>query len=276
MREGTTEVDGLQIRYLEEGEGPAVLLLHGASLGSSGDVYARNLGPLAAGGVRAIAPDRPGYGRSGGPDDPTLAGHFRFALGFLDALGLASAVIVGHSQQGNTAATLALDQPDRVPRAVILGTGGLLPPVPGDDAVPGAGETLSGEPTVAQTRARMEEDLYDHALITPEALELRHRMSLGPAFRYYQQRAAGRPGGGAAGAGEPLWQRVGANPERFLLLYGRQDKPTTAARCERARELFPNLRLVLFDRCRHLVQWDQADAFVRLTLEFVREAVPAS
>src|SRR5919202_1920086 len=86
MRERTTEVDGLSI-----------VLLHGASVGSSGDVFARNVGPLAAGGLRAIAPDRPGYGRSGGPDDPTLAGHCRFALGFLDALGLASAVIVGHS-----------------------------------------------------------------------------------------------------------------------------------------------------------------------------------
>lgn len=276
MIERTTEVDGLPIRYLEEGVGPAVLLLHGASLGSSGDVFARNLGPLAAGGLRAIAPDRPGYGRSGGPDDPTLAGHRRFALGLLDALGLASAVIVGHSQQGNTAAALALEQPDRVPRAVILGGGGLLPPVPGDDAAPGGGEKLTREPTVEQTRAQMEEDLYHHALITPETLEVRHQMSLGSAFTYYRQRAAGRPAGGAAAAGEPLWRRVGSHPERFLLLYGRQDKPTTAARCERARELFPRLRLVLFDQCSHLVQWDQADEFVRLTLEFAREAVPAS
>ncbi|HZS01129.1 MAG TPA: alpha/beta fold hydrolase [Chloroflexota bacterium] len=276
MRERTTEVDGLPIRYLEAGEGPVVLLLHGASLGSSADVFARNLGPLAAGGLRAIAPDRPGYGRSGGPDDPTLAGHRRFALGFLDALGLPSAVLVGHSQQANTAAALALDQPDRVPRAVVLGGGGLLPPVPGDDAAPGGGERLTQEPTIEQTRAHLEEDLYDHSLITPEALALRHAMSLGAPFAYYTRRAAGGPGGGGAAAGEPLWQRVGTHPERFLLLYGRQDKPTTAARCARARELFPDLRLVLFDRCGHLVQWDQAEAFVRLTLAFVRDAVPAS
>jgi 4,5:9,10-diseco-3-hydroxy-5,9,17-trioxoandrosta-1(10),2-diene-4-oate hydrolase len=275
MREHTTEVDGLPIRYLEEGDGPAVLLLHGASLGSSGDVFARNLGPLAAGGLRVIAPDRPGYGRSGGPDDPTLAGHRRFALGFLDALGVPSAMIVGHSQQGNTAAALALEQPDRVPRALILGGGGLLPPVPGDEAVPGSAERLTHEPTLEQTRALMEEDLYHHALITPEALAIRHEMSLGSAFTYYGQRTSGRPGGGAA-AGEPLWQRVGTHPERFLLLYGRQDKPTTAARCARAQELFPGLRLVLFDECSHLVQWDQADEFVLLALEFAREAVPSS
>ena len=37
------EVDGLTTRYLEEGKGPAVILLHGASLGSSADVWERNL-----------------------------------------------------------------------------------------------------------------------------------------------------------------------------------------------------------------------------------------
>ena len=44
-------VDGLRTRYIEEGEGPPVLLLHGASLGSSADVFIRNLGPARARGL---------------------------------------------------------------------------------------------------------------------------------------------------------------------------------------------------------------------------------
>ena len=43
-------VDGLQLRYIEEGSGPSVLFLHGASLGSSADVFLRNLGPFAKAG----------------------------------------------------------------------------------------------------------------------------------------------------------------------------------------------------------------------------------
>jgi pimeloyl-ACP methyl ester carboxylesterase len=50
-------VDGLKLRYIEEGEGPAVLLLHGASLGSSADVFIRNLTPLAR--AQAVAYDHP-------------------------------------------------------------------------------------------------------------------------------------------------------------------------------------------------------------------------
>ena len=37
------QVDGLKTRYIEDGAGPAAILLHGASLGSSADVFERNL-----------------------------------------------------------------------------------------------------------------------------------------------------------------------------------------------------------------------------------------
>ena len=50
-------VDGLQLRYIEEGSGPSLLFLHGASLGSSADVFLRNLGPFARAGFRAVAVD---------------------------------------------------------------------------------------------------------------------------------------------------------------------------------------------------------------------------
>jgi hypothetical protein len=47
-------VDGQKLRYIEEGSGPSVLFLHGASLGSSADVFLRNLGPFANAGFRAV------------------------------------------------------------------------------------------------------------------------------------------------------------------------------------------------------------------------------
>jgi pimeloyl-ACP methyl ester carboxylesterase len=275
MPEQAVRVDSQQVRYLEEGEGQPVVLLHGASLGSSGDVFERNLRPLAEGGLRAIAPDRPGYGLSQGPGDRSSAGHRQFVLGLLDALDIESAIVVGHSQQGSVAAQLALEAPDRVPRAIVLGGGGVLPPLPeGGDGPEGEGERLQTEPTLEQTRALLEANLYNHALITPEVLEQRHRLSVGRNFAFYSQPPANRAGGAPSPA-EPLWQRVGANPEQFLLIFGRQDKPTTARRCERARELFPRLRLILLDQCGHLVQWDHADEFVRQTIAFAHAPSPA-
>ena len=69
MGENFIEVEGLRIRYLEQGAGPAVILLHGASLGSSADVWTDSIAALAKQGLRAIAVDLPGFGLSDNPLD---------------------------------------------------------------------------------------------------------------------------------------------------------------------------------------------------------------
>src|SRR5581483_3670894 len=173
-------VDGLNIRYLEEGRGPAVILLHGAALGSSADVWEQHLAPLAARGLRAVAPDRPGYGRSPDPADPSSAYQQAFILSFMDALGIDKAGLVGHSQTGNFAVALALQHPERISRILVLGTGSLLPPPEGGQA-----------PTRDDVRHVLEQQLWNHALITPELVEKRYEMSLG----HVRARPAAAPGG---------------------------------------------------------------------------------
>lgn len=125
-------VNGLRLRYIEQGTGQPVILLHGASLGSSADVFIRNLQPLADGGVRPIAYDQPGFGLSDTPTDLSVAYRRDSIIGLLDALGLEKAAIVGHSQAGNMAFATALAHPDRIASVVVLGTGSLLPPLPDD------------------------------------------------------------------------------------------------------------------------------------------------
>jgi hypothetical protein len=61
------EVDGLKTRYIEACSSPAAILWHGASLGSSADVFEKKLGPVADAGVCAIAYDQPGFGRTDNP-----------------------------------------------------------------------------------------------------------------------------------------------------------------------------------------------------------------
>src|SRR6478735_4260934 len=127
MNERTLRVDGLNARLLEEGQGAPVLLLHGASLGSSADVWTRNLAPLAAHGLRVIAPDLPGFGETDNPKDHSVAYRRRFVLSFMDALKIERAALVGHSQAGRIALDLALEHPERISKVVVLATGSLLP-----------------------------------------------------------------------------------------------------------------------------------------------------
>ena len=81
-------VDGLKLRYIEAGSGPSVLFLHGASLGSSADVFLRNLGPFAKAGFRAVAFDYPGFGLSDVPAKQSTAQQRNSIPKFIDAAGL--------------------------------------------------------------------------------------------------------------------------------------------------------------------------------------------
>ena len=113
------EVDGLSLHYLVEGRGPAVVLLHG--LGGFAQSWRHNIAPLASRGT-VYAVDLPGFGRSAKPRTRYGLAYFARALhGFLDALGIAQASLVGHSLGAAVAVTYALTHPTRVERLALLG-----------------------------------------------------------------------------------------------------------------------------------------------------------
>jgi pimeloyl-ACP methyl ester carboxylesterase len=273
------EVDGSNARYLEEGRGVPAILLHGSSLGSSADVFRRNLRPLGAGGVRAIAVDLPGFGKSDPAYDLSGAARNAFILRFMDALGLERVALIGHSSSGGPAVSIAHKYPDRVSHVIVLGTGSLLPPLEAQGAKVGGREgaaqarleerMVKKEPTLADTRALLEANLFNHDLITDEELALRHENSIGRCFEQFARRhaAAGEEGGKSSA---PLWQRLVELEQPLLLIYGRNDRARAEERARLLLRYYPQLDLHLADNCKHLVPWDAADLFHRLAVPFLR------
>lgn len=264
-------VDGLSIRYVEAGAGLPLILLHGASLGSSADVFLRNLGPLAAAGFRPIAFDQPGFGLSDNPADFSVGYRKKSIMGFIDALGLEKAVLVGHSQAGNMAVANAFENPDRISHVIILGTGSLLPPLPGGAAkkkAPVEGrEGTPQEPSVEETRKLLEATLFHHAFITDDELALRQSRSIGKNFTAFVAR--GKVSGGGGKGGTPLWQQIATSPVPIRLIFGREDRANAYERAMLLKETYPDIDLHIVDGCKHLVPWDAADEYVRLTAEFL-------
>jgi 2-hydroxy-6-oxonona-2,4-dienedioate hydrolase len=276
------KVDGRNVRYLEEGSGVPAILLHGSSLGSSADVFRRNLHALGRRGIRAIAVDLPGFGKSDAADALSAAPRKTFVLRFMDALGLKRAALIGHSSAGSGVVSLALEHPERVSHVIILGTGSLLPPLETAAGKVGArGEAAQArleermvrhEPTLEDTRALLEANLFHHELITPEELELRHQNSIGPCFEQFVLRHAQAQEGGGGGKSKdavPLWQRLTELKMPLLLIYGREDRARAAERATLLRERYPQLDLHFADGCKHLVPWDAAELFHRLAVPFL-------
>jgi pimeloyl-ACP methyl ester carboxylesterase len=270
-------VAGLRTRYIEEGQGPAVILLHGASLGSAADVFRRNLAPLAAFGLRVIAYDQPGFGLSDDPPDWGIGFRTKFILQFMDALGIDKAALVGHSQAGNMAAELALSNPDRITRIAVLGTGSLLPPLAeGDAKKSGPAEGEEGgdsEPTAAEIRELMQKNLYHQDLVTEAEVETRLRMSTGKNHKAFLARnAAGAKNKGAAKDPnkKAMWQRLGEVKQPMLMIYGGDDRGQAGKRAEALKQQQPALDLHIVPNCKHLVQWDAEKEFHRLAGPFLR------
>ncbi len=113
--------NGIRLAVYEQGEGPAVILLHGfPELAFS---WRHQLAALAEAGYRAIAPDQRGYGKSSVQprvSDYTVEKLIADTHGLLDALELSSAVFVGHDWGALLLWQMAMLAPERIDKLIIL------------------------------------------------------------------------------------------------------------------------------------------------------------
>jgi pimeloyl-ACP methyl ester carboxylesterase len=110
------------VRYLDEGDGPPVLLVHGMFGGS--DAALRQLRPLVPEGFRVIAPSRFGYLGSALPADATPDEQADAFADLLDHLGIARTAVVAVSAGSTSALRLAVRHRGRVSAMALLSPNG--------------------------------------------------------------------------------------------------------------------------------------------------------
>lgn len=121
------ELHGNRLAYQDEGQGDAILLLHG--MAGSSQTWRSVIRPLSR-KYRVIAPDLLGHGSSAKPRSDYSLGAFAVLLrDLLDELGVARATVVGHSLGGGVAMQFVYQHPDYCERLVLIGSGGLGPDV---------------------------------------------------------------------------------------------------------------------------------------------------
>ena len=121
LREGYAEVGDVTLHYVEAGEGPMIVLLHGFPEFWYG--WRLQIAPLAAAGFRVVALDTRGYNLSSKPEGFGAYGVDLLAediRGLIRALGADSARLVGHDWGGTIAWTTAMNHPEVVDRLAIL------------------------------------------------------------------------------------------------------------------------------------------------------------
>ncbi len=151
-------VNGIRMHYVEEGQGPLLILLHGYPF--LWYLWRHQIKALAAAGYRVVAPDQRGYGQSecppgvGSYDMTHLTGD---VVGLMKALNSESAVLIGQDWGSPVVYNTALMRPDLIRGVVMM----CSPPAARGPAPPRAAlQQLSEENGI---------DLYQSYLARPEA-----------------------------------------------------------------------------------------------------------
>ncbi|GLE54369.1 alpha/beta fold hydrolase [Mycobacterium montefiorense] len=272
--ERTIDVAGKPIFLTEAGSGRPVVLLHGGGPGASGlSNYSRNIDALAT-HFRVIVPDMPGYGRSAkGVDQHDPFGYLADMMrGLIDELGIDTAHFVGNSYGGAAALRLALDTPHRVGRLVLMGPGGIGT----TRSLPSAGikSLLSYYTGDGPSRDKLATFIrrylvYDGASVPDDLIDVRYQASIDP--QVVADPPLRRPSGLRT-----LWRmdltrdrRLGQLTTPTLILWGRDDRVNRPTGGPMLLNLLPNAELVMTSRTGHWMQWERADLFNRLAIDFL-------
>jgi epoxide hydrolase 4 len=121
VQEGYAELGDVKLHYVEAGDGPLIVLLHGFPEFWYG--WRLQIAPLVAAGFRVVAPDLRGYNLSSKPDGHAPYTADKLAADIRDLIqerGVESALVVGHDWGGTAAWNTAMNHPEVVDRLVIL------------------------------------------------------------------------------------------------------------------------------------------------------------
>lgn len=278
MNEQYIDVNGWRTRYVNAGEsGPALVLLHG--LGASLESWLLNVEALGK-HFRVFALDLFYFGKSAKPSfDPTHADFIRFGLGFMDALNLPRASLIGNSMGGAIAARMALDAPERVAQLVLVDPAGFgrelawwLRVRSLIDIRPG------GTPRPWMVRYGLSHVFYKPERIPADLVQRILALNQTPGI-YEAYRRVIRVGVDWRGLKPTLLQEIRdcAHQIRMptLIVWGKQDRVLPVKQLEVAREKIPHARTYIFDECGHAPQMEYPEAFNALVREFVSENAPA-
>ena len=222
-------VDGVRLRYLEQGAGAPVVLLHGNG-GLAEDFVVSGLMEQLARTHRVIAFDRPGFGFSERPRRTAWTARAQADLVFtaFERLGIVRPVVVGHSWGALVALAVALDHPSDTAGLALL-SGPMLPVARHDLAM----ATLPALPIIGDLLAHTIWPLLAshvwpkllHRLFEPAAVTARfiREYPAGLSLRPKQLRAGAVDLAMMLASAESLSARAGGLSMPLLILSGAED-----------------------------------------------------
>lgn len=270
----TVLVGNQRIAYLDVGAGPPVVLIHG--FGGSMWQFEHQQHALSQ-HFRVLTLDLPGSGLSDKPDiDYRPEQMLDFFVGFMDAVGLPQATLVGNSMGAGLAIGMALRHPTRVTKLVLIG--GLPQDVLQKLTSPLVRRALeTGAPSWLvslgnwlfgglMTESVLKEIVHDPALLTPAVIERSNRNRQRPGLIKPVMSVRDNL---------PLWEsgyatRIGTIAHPTLVIWGEEDRVFPIAVGEELHRTIEGSQFARIPQAGHIPQWEQPDLVNPLLIAFIR------
>lgn len=257
---------GIRTNYLESGTGEPVVLIHGSGPGVTAYANWRLTIPDLAKRYRVLAPDMVGFGYTERPDgiDFGVQTWADQVVGFLDALSIPHASLVGNSFGGAIALRVAAEHPARVQRLVLMGSVGV------PFAITDALDAVWGyQPSLENMRGLLDMFAYSRRLVTDELAEVRYRASIEPGFQESFSAMFPAPRQRHVDAMATSDEQIAKLPHETLIIHGRDDRVIPLRTSGRLLQLIERSQLHVFGQCGHWTQIERSAEFNRLLDDFL-------
>ena len=271
----SVDVDGARVNYVEIGEGPALVFVHGLS--GCWQNWLEQI-PHFSRTHRVLALDLPGFVHSAMPPwEISIPRYGELLDGFCGELNVHSSTLVGNSMGGFIAAEASISQPDWVDKLVLVSAAGITH------------ARMRSEP--AEVAARMAAATAPLALRFQKGSLRRPRLRWGAFRGVFHAPHRMRPEllweqyFGAVGApgmvdavrslvGYDFTDRLERVDDPTLIVWGRNDRIVPPRDAEGYATHLGNSRIAVFDRCGHCPQLERPQRFNRLLGDFLRGEGP--
>jgi pimeloyl-ACP methyl ester carboxylesterase len=271
-------VHGTLVNVLDMGSDPAhpaLLFLHGLS--GCWQNWLENI-PDFARDHRVIAVDLPGFGASPMPPDAiSVTGYARMLVALLDELGIDEVQIVGNSMGGFIGAEIAIRNPERVRRLVLVAAAGLSMRQMRHERRRGVRPRIENVLFFALGRLASRSDVVvrsSHLRRALLALIVAHPERLPGPLIVEQARGAGKPGFTAAldaMTGYPIRDRLGEVACPALIVWGEEDRLVPLRDASEFEWLIPDARRVVYADAGHMVMFERPARFNADVRAFLQE-----
>lgn len=260
-------VYGQYIHYSEVGNGPPIILLHG--LWGGLNEWEPIIEPLAE-NHRVIVMDFIGFH---GSDKPDVQYHnallSQFLVGFIEALELRDAILMGHAMGANTATYTAFHHPESVGGLILIDGAGYRNPDRDLSQPPSEGmlrfRRIATGSSLESTRGLLERRVNDPSLVTDEWVEDAYRMWINSAAAIGDMLLEG---------GDLAEDEMRQIKSRTLVVWGEYDRVFSPDNAERLGGDIEGSVVRIIERSGHLPQIEQTEAFLDAVLPFLINTGP--